>query len=177
MTWSRPAADEHDAYYSTYIDKVPETDIFALLATQLAETRRVVAGLSADQETFRYAPGKWSVRDLIGHLIDTERVFGFRAATFAHGIGDELPSMDQEEWAAASNAGERPLADLLDELEAVRRSHVLMLRGLPPEAADRRGVASGYEFSVRALAYILAGHEIHHRQVLAERYLPAVTGG
>lgn len=174
---ARPAADEHAEYYGTYISKVPEGDVLDLLGGQLADTRATLSKLSPEHETFRYAPGKWSVREVVGHLIDTERVFAARAHWFARQADEPLPGMDQNLWAAASNACDRPLAELLDELEATRHANVLMLRGLSAEAWDRRGIASGVEFSVRALAFILAGHEIHHRRLLEERYVAAIEGG
>jgi hypothetical protein len=166
----RPEPDEHAPYYANYIRQVPDGDIVALLATQVEETVALLAGVAAERETYRYAPGKWSVREVVGHIIDTERVFASRALWFARGAEGALPSMDQESWAAASNAGERPLADLTAELRAVRDASLALFGSFAEETGVRRGIASGNEFSVRAIAWILAGHERHHRTILQRAY-------
>jgi len=168
-----PSADAAD-YYFTYIDKVPDGDVLAVLETGVAETRRVLAGLSEEQERRAYAPGKWTIREVLGHVVDAERVFGYRAFHIGRADAAPLPGMDQDAYAAATAANERPLAGLLDELDALRRGHLSLFRGFEAAAWDRTGVASGVTFRVRALPFILAGHEIHHRQVLVERYLGSV---
>jgi len=171
----RPAPDEYAPFYESYIGKVPaDVDVLELLASDHARSEALLR--QAGDETFRYAEGKWSVREVVGHLIDTERVFSFRAAHVARGDGAPLPGMDQEIWASASNAHDRPLAELLAEWSAVRRSTLALFRGLPQEAWDRRGLASGAEVTVRALAAIILGHERHHRQILCQRYLCAPEG-
>jgi DinB superfamily len=167
----RPAADDAAPYYFTYIDRVPEGDVLAVLAGGVAETRRALAGVTPEREGFRYNPGKWTVREVVGHVLDAERVFGYRAFHFARGDAAPLPSMEQDAYAVAAGAGRRPLADLLDELEHLRLSHLRLFRGFDREAWERTGVASGVRFRVRSLPFILAGHEIHHRRVLVERYL------
>jgi uncharacterized damage-inducible protein DinB len=168
---SRPEREECASFYWTYVDKVPEGDVVEILEQGLAETVQLLSGLPAELERHAYEPGKWTVREVVGHMIDAERVFGGRAHWFARGAGSELPGMDQENFAAASNAGDRPLAELVEEFRLVRLSHLAMLRGLDAAAWQRRGMASGSSVSVRALAAILAGHEIHHRGVLRDRYL------
>jgi hypothetical protein len=171
----RPAPDEYAPFYESYIGKVPtDVDVLELLASDHARSEALLR--QAGDETFRYAEGKWSVREVVGHLIDAERVFSFRAAHVARGDGAPLPGMDQEIWASASNAHDRPLAELLAEWSAVRRSTLALFRGLPQEAWDRRGLASGAEVTVRALAAIILGHERHHRQILRQRYLCAPEG-
>lgn len=167
----RPTADDAAAYYFTYIDQVPAGDVLAVLEGGVAETRRALAGLSTERERFRYAPGKWTVREVIGHVLDAERVFGYRTFHMARADAAPLPSMEQNAYAAAAGADRRPLADLLDELEHLRLSHLGLFRGLDPEAWERTGVASGLNFRVRSLPFIVAGHEIHHRRLLTERYL------
>jgi hypothetical protein len=169
---SKGSADAAD-YYFTYIDQVPGGDVMTVLENGVAETRRALSGLSEEQERHRYAPGKWTVREVLGHVVDAERVFGFRAFHMARGDAAPLPGMDQDVFAAAAGAADRPLADLLDELDVVRRGHLALFRGFGPEAWERTGVASGVPFRVRAIPFIMAGHEIHHRRVIQERYLGA----
>lgn len=170
-TFDRPGPGEHHEYYSLYIDRVPDGDVLDTLERQVEETADLLSSVAPERETRRYAPGKWSIREVVGHIIDAERVFAYRALHFAREDGAPLPSMEQEPWAAASNAGQRDLVDLVSELRTTRRSHVLMFRGLGADAPLRRGVASGREFTVRSLPWIIAGHELHHADVLRERYL------
>ena len=167
----RPEPDECDAYYHRYIGRVPDGDLLDILEQGVAETRSVVAGLTAERETYRYEPGKWSVREVVGHVVDSERAFAYRALAFARHDPAPYPSFDQNEYAAVSNANERPLPDLIAELSAVREANVLMFRGFEDETWNLRGVASGFEFTVRALAFIIAGHEIWHRGTLRKLYL------
>lgn len=170
-TLPRPAAGDAAPYYFTYIDQVPEGDVFAVLEGGVAETRRLLAGLAPEQERHRYAPGKWTVREVLGHVIDAERVFGYRAFHIARGQAAPLPSMEQEEFVATAGADRRPVAELLDELDLLRRGHLALFRSLDEEAWERTGTASGVTFRARAFPFMLAGHEIHHRRGLAERYL------
>ncbi|MCA9737126.1 MAG: DinB family protein [Gemmatimonadota bacterium] len=167
---ARPGPDEYNPYYARYVELVPDGDIVTTLASQIEETDAVVRAFIPGREDFRYEPGKWSVRESLGHVVDTERVFGFRALWFARGAAESQPGMDQDLWVAGSNAGERALDDLLSEWRAVRASTVALFRSLDPEAGQRSGVASGYPVTVRALAWITAGHELHHRALFRERY-------
>ena len=167
----RPTAGDAAPYYFTYIDQVPQGDVLAVLENGVAGTRRLLDGLEPEREHHRYAPGKWTIREVLGHVIDTERVFGYRALHFARAKATPLPSMEQEEFAAVAGAGRRPVAELLDELDLLRRSHLALFRSVDAEAWERTGVASGVTFRVRSIPFILAGHEIHHRRGLAERYL------
>jgi uncharacterized damage-inducible protein DinB len=171
----RPGPSEHEAYYSTYIDQVPEGYVLEMLGTQIETTLQLLASVSPEMETHRYASDKWSVREVVGHVIDAERVFTHRAFSFARADTAPIPGMDQDEYAAASNAALRPLAELAAELEAVRRSTLALFRGLPDEAWTRSGIASGFSFSVRSLLFIIVGHEIHHRKGLVENYLGTNT--
>jgi hypothetical protein len=169
--WSaRPDREECYEYYGRYIDQVPDGDIRTTLATQIEEFATLIRGIPADRESYRYAPGKWSIREVVGHVLDTERVFGLRALHFARRDRTPLPSFEQDDWARESNAGTRPLGDLLDELLTVRQGHVLFFRGLDDDAALRRGIASEREFTVRSVAWIIAGHERHHLRELRQRY-------
>jgi len=167
----RPAAEDAAPYYFTYIDQVPEGDVLAVLAGGVAETRHLLEGLAPEREHHRYAPGKWTIREVLGHVIDAERVFGYRAFHMARGDRTPLPSMEPDDYAATAGADRRPVVELLDELDLVRRGHLALFGGLDAEAWERTGIASGVPFRVRALPFILAGHEIHHRRGLAERYL------
>lgn len=167
----RPEPSEHEAYYGRYVGLVPDGDIVEILRAQWPETRALLEGVPSQLEEHCYAPGKWSVREVVGHLIDAERLFGYRALAMARGDAQALPPMDQEAWAAASNAHRRPLADLVGEWEAVRHAHIHFFGSLDAEAGARRGVASGYEFTVRSFPWIIAGHERYHRELLRRDYL------
>lgn len=171
MPHRRPDASEYAPFYGTSIDQVPDGPVLDRLEHQIAETAEFLRSVPADREGHRYAPDRWSIREVVGHVLDIERVFGLRALHFARSDPAPLPGVDQDAWAGAAGYGERPLGDLVEELEAVRRSSVALFRGLPDDAWSRTGVASGVTFTVRAIPWILAGHEIHHRRVLRERYL------
>jgi hypothetical protein len=168
--FSRPAADEHDPYYAPYIARVPEGDIIEILAAQIGETQRLLAGISERQALHRYAPGKWSVKEVIGHLADGERIFAYRALRAARADQTPLPGFDENTYVPAGRFDTRPLSSLLDELSAARQSTVALLRGIDDEASRRRVSANDRPISVRALAYVIAGHERHHVAILKERY-------
>lgn len=172
----RPEPDEHAEYYGRYIQQVPDGDLVRTLAEQVEETAALLAGVPAEAETFAYAPGKWSFREVVGHVIDVERLFAFRCLHAARGDPAPLPGMEQEDWARVSNAASRPLERLVDELRAVRGATVTLVEGLDDVALDRRGVASGVRFTVRAFPWIIAGHELHHQRIVREVYLPALEG-
>ena len=167
----RPEKNEYASYYDKYVSLVPDADVVETLERQIEDTLALLRGVGEERAGHRYAPGKWSIKEVVGHLIDTERIFAYRALAIARGEQKPLPGMDQNEYMAGANFDARTLADLLDEFERVRRSNVLMLRGLSDEAWSRRGVASDNEVTVRAIAFIIAGHEAHHVQILRTRYL------
>ena len=167
---TRPAPDEAAPYYSKYIDRITGDDVVAVLAGQAEETLALLRGISEERSRHRYAPGKWSLRELLGHLTDTERVFAYRALWFARGFDTELPSFDQDVAAAAAHADGVAWTAHVEGFAAVRRASVALFRSLPAEAWSRGGIASGNRVTVRALAYIIAGHEAHHVAVLKERY-------
>lgn len=170
-TLTRPAPTEYAAHYATYIQHVPEGDIVDTLEHQLGDTLALLAGLSAEQAAHRYAPGKWSIKQVVGHISDAERVFAYRAMRFARNDTTPLPPFDENEYVRNATFDDRALPDLAAEFEAVRRASVCLFRGLDDEALMRRGTASGHEVTPRALANIIAGHERHHTIILRERYL------
>lgn len=170
---NRPEPSEYADYYDRYVSLVPDGNVLALLQSEHDRTASLLEGLTPEQASHRYAEGKWSVKEVVGHVIDAERTFGHRAHCFARRDPAPLPDFDQTDYAKSSNADARPLADLVDELQAVRRSNIALFRGLDDGMWSHRGIASECEFTVRALAYIIVGHEIHHRNVIEERYLSA----
>ena len=171
MKQHRPEAADYFEYFGRYVDSVPDGDITLTLEDQWEETEALLASVPAEREEFRYAPGKWSVREVVGHLMDTERVFAFRSLWIARAAEGGLPSMDQDEWGGTSNASGRFLADLTAEWRALRRSNVQLFRSFDEEAWMRTGMASGLEFRVRAFPWIIAGHELHHCALLKSEYL------
>jgi DinB family protein len=168
---SAPERAETAEYYHRYIDQVPAGDIRDVLERQLGEASSMLEAISEQQSLHRYAPGKWSIREVVAHINDTERLFTFRAFWFARALGEPLPSFDQDIAASHAGADERPWRSHLDEFHAVRAATIALFRNLPAEAWTRRGVASGNPFTVRALAYIAAGHLAHHLRILREQYL------
>jgi hypothetical protein len=166
----RPKADEAAPYYWKYIDRVAGDDVLGVLEAQRGEAKALLGGISEERSKHRYAADKWSLRELVGHVSDTERVFASRALWFARGFDTPLPDFDQTVCARAAGADAVPWARHLAELEAVRAATIALFSNLPPEAWDRAGIASGNRFTVRALAYIAAGHVAHHLAVLRERY-------
>ena len=168
-----PDASEYASYYGRYITLVAGNDVVAALEDQPRETLALLSGLTEEQGDYRYAPDKWSIKEMLGHVIDAERVFSYRALRFARNDGTPLASFEQDDYVRAGGSAERRLADLIEEFVCVRRATVWLFRALSPEAWMRRGVASDNPVSVRALAYIVAGHELHHRTVLKEKYLTA----
>ncbi len=168
---SRPPADEYAPYYGRYIDEVPEGDILAVLAEQPERTTKLLQGLDEEQAMFRPTPNDWSVKEVICHLCDTERIFAYRALRIGRGDTTPLPGFDQEPYVPEAQADVRSLADLLTEFNVVRQATLWLLRSLPAKAWERVGTASEVPFSVRALAYIIAGHEIHHFRSLKDEYV------
>lgn len=166
-----PDRTEAAEYYFTYIDQVPEGDICELLEAQLAETLALLHGISDEQSLHRYAPDKWSIRQVVNHLNDTERLFVFRAFWFARGFDSPLPSFDQNVAVSTAGADERSWSSLVEEFRTIRAATLTFFQNLPADAWARHGVASGNQFTVRALAYIAAGHVTHHTAILRERYL------
>ena len=170
----RPQPGEYNPVFHDEIASVPEVpDFVALLEQQAAYTRTLAARFGERGAATRYAPGKWTVREVLGHLSDCERVLGYRALSLARGEAGPLPSFDQDAWVPAGRFEARPLEEVLAEFMAVRGATVHLVRGLPPDAASRAGLVGTTRTSAAAMLYLIAGHERHHQAVLRERYLPA----
>ncbi len=166
----RPAADEYGAFYAGYVARVPETAILGVLAAQPDELRALIGRVAPADESFAYAPGKWTLRQLFGHLVDGERVFGFRAFCFGRREAAALPGFDENAYVERAPSPRVPLAAHVREFTLLREANLLMLRRLDDDGFMARGIASGSPISVRALAWIMAGHVRHHLAILAERY-------
>jgi uncharacterized damage-inducible protein DinB len=167
---ARPAPDEFFAYYGKYVDLVPGDDALPALRDQIVETARLLKPLDEAKALHRYAPGKWSVKEVVGHLSDSERVFAYRALRMGRGDATPLSGFDENAYVPAGGFDARPLAEILREYETVRAASLALFRGMDREALLSRGTANSKEISVRALAWIVAGHELHHRRLLVERY-------
>jgi len=167
----RPAKSEAAAYYFTYIDQAAGDDVQAVLATQLEECLALFSGISEEKSLHRYAPEKWSIREVLSHISDTERVDAFRALWFARNFSAPLPDYDQNIAASAAQANRIAWAAHVEEFRRVRLSTISLFANMPSEGWMRTGIASENSFTVRALAYIIAGHLAHHFTILRERYL------
>ena len=169
MHIAKPGPDEYFEYYGKYISLVGD-DALAALHAQGVSTPRLLSGVSEAQAMFRYEPGKWSVKEVLGHVIDGERVFAHRALRFARADRTPLPGFEENEWVPAAHFDRRPLPELVAEYSAVRAATLALLGSFDGEALTRRGTANDKEISVRALAHIIAGHELHHVGLLRTRY-------
>ena len=169
--YARPDPSEYAPFYAGYIARVPDGDLTGVLEANLEEFSRTLGALAEVRGGFAYAPGKWTLKEVIGHVIDAERVFSYRAMRIARGDETPLPGFDEKAWVPQSGANDRTIADLLAELRTVRAATIALLRHLPADSVTRRGIASGNGVTVRALAWIIAGHPMHHLGILRERYL------
>lgn len=156
---------EYKPYCAAYIDLVPGDNVLACLQQQPLETAAMLRRMGDEKAGLPYAPGKWTVKQMLGHVIDTERVWAYRALRFARNDATDLPGFEQDDFAAQSGHNERELEDLLDEFLSIRESSLHLLQNLAPDAWLRGGTANGARFTVRALAFMMAGHELHHRKV------------
>ena len=169
--YDRPGPGEFAPYHKLYVDKVPTGNLLTLYAEQLAEVQKTLKPLSETKAESAYAPGKWTIKEMIGHISDAERVFSYRAMRIARADTTPLPGFDENAWVPPARFTDRTLTSLLDEWVAVRNASIALFAGLPEEAVTRKGQASGFDVSVRGLAYIVHGHLAHHLGVLRERYL------
>ncbi len=167
----RPDSTEAASYYFTYINQVPGDDALPVIDQQLESVPALCSGISEEKSLYRYAPEKWSIRQVLNHVTDTERAFAFRALWFARGFSDPLPSYEQDVAAAGAEADRVSWADHIKEFRRVRLATISLFRNMPPDAWIRTGIASNNRFTVRAMAFITAGHVEHHLKILRERYL------
>jgi hypothetical protein len=169
-SFARPQPGEYNPYYDRYISLVGTDDVVGLLEQQVPQTADLFKSANTKAD-FRYAPGKWTVKDMLGHVNDTERIMSYRALRIARGDQTPLSGFEQDDYIRDGNFAQRTLTDLIEEFIDVRRATVHLFRHVDPEIGARRGTANNHVVSVRALAYIIAGHELHHRNVLQEKYL------
>ena len=170
----RPEAGEFAEYYGKYIAKVPGADVAGGLESERLEMSRLLAGRSERDGNFRYAPDKWTIKEVLGHVIDAERIFTYRALRIGRGDETPLASFEQDDYVKNGGFAARTLADLVEEFDAVRRASISLFRSFDEAAWGRRGVASQKPVTVRALGFITAGHQIHHRMILEESYFPVI---
>jgi uncharacterized damage-inducible protein DinB len=167
---ARPQAGEYAPYYERYISLIQENDILATLDRQRRETVLLLSGLSEEQGDFRYAPDKWSAKQVLGHVCDTERIFAYRALRIARGDATPIEGFEQDDYVKNGPFARHAIAEVIEDYIAVRRATISLLRSLEEAAWSRRGIANKNEVTVRAIAYMIAGHEVHHRRILLEKY-------
>ncbi|MDA8015845.1 MAG: DinB family protein [Thermoanaerobaculia bacterium] len=167
----RPGAEEYDPFYDGYIQTVPDGDIVDRLASELDSGLTFYGAVPKARRDYRYSDDKWTLREVLGHVLDTERIFSYRSMCIARGDQTALPGMDQDEYMAGADFGRRSWDSLMSEYEHLRRANLALVSSFGETELQRRGTASGLPISVRALVWILAGHEMHHRNVIQERYL------
>jgi len=168
---TRPADTEYAQSYAGYVALVPEDDILGTIEHQSSVTQKLLASLDESRAAYRYAEAKWSVKEVLGHFIDAERIFAYRALAFARGETQPLPGFDENDYVRHAAFDSWKLGDLSEHYALVRRATIVLFRNFPEEAWERRGTASDNPITVRALAWIIVGHERHHVKVLRERYL------
>jgi uncharacterized damage-inducible protein DinB len=171
----RPETGEHDPYYQKYIARVPDGDFVEILARQADETLGILRELPDNAADQAYAAGKWSIKEVIGHLCDSERIFGYRLLRIGRGDQTPMEGFDENAYTPAGEFGARTLASMLEEFAAVRAATITLIAGLPNDGWSKSGIANNTPISARALAYIIAGHELHHREILLTRYLPQLA--
>jgi hypothetical protein len=168
---ARPQSTEFAEYYGKYIARVPDGDIVAILRAQMEETSAILDRVGSDRVQYRYAPDKWTLHEVVGHVVDMEWVFTARALCFARGLAEPMPGVEQDDFVKIAKSTHQPWANLLAQWRGLREANTLLFDSFDDAAWTRTGIASGYSVSVRALAYIIAGHERHHMGIIRERYL------
>ncbi|MFV1884579.1 MAG: DinB family protein [Balneola sp.] len=166
-----PDGTEYAHFYATYVEQIEKTNIINTLNNQMHEVFTLINSVPGDKAYFKYAPDKWTLKEILGHMIETERVFSYRAFAISRGDTQPLPGMDQNEYMKGNNYNKRSLANLCNEYLAVRVSTIHLLSSMTKEMIGRKGIASGVEVTVRALAFIIAGHDKHHFEIIKEKYL------
>lgn len=170
-----PQKDEYPEYYQPYIEKAKDKDILKLLSNNMDELSDALKNLSEKDALFAYEKGKWTIKELVGHLIDTELIFGNRALRFARLDKTDLPQYDHDAYVKTGEFNEIPLADLVEQLFHIRKANILLFKNFGDNVFLRKGTSGGKTFTVRSLIYIIAGHHQHHLEVLKEKYLPRLT--
>lgn len=169
--WNPPAETDYPAYYKKYIGKVPAGNVPKLLQDQLQNTTAFLRGLPSEKHTYRYAEGKWTILQIIQHLLDAERVFAYRALRFSRNDKTVLPAFEENDYAVEATLDHRSFDDLLQEFIALRHSTIALISSFTDEMISRSGIASNNPITVNSICYIIAGHELHHLAVIKERYL------
>ena len=167
---NRPEKSEYNEYYERYVSKVADDDIVATLNKQPSELKELFANVGEDRGTYSYKEGKWTLKEVLSHLIDGERIFGYRMLRISRADETPIEGFEQDGYIEYSNANNRPFAELLDEFDLQRRSNLLLIKNLSDDATQRIGNASGFDISVRGLIYIMAGHVRHHQAIIMEKY-------
>jgi len=167
---TRPAESDYSPAHASYVALVPEDDIMSAMEQQSSAMQKVLASLDEAKAAYRYAEGKWSVKEVIGHMVDAERIMGYRALAVARGEAQPLPGFDEKAYVEHASFDDWKLGDLAEEYALARRANIVFFKNLRAEAWERRGIANNAPVSVNGLAYVIVGHERHHLQVLRERY-------
>ncbi len=168
----RPLASEYPEYYLPYVRLVPEGDLLSILNNHLAETVALLEGITEEDGHFRYASGKWSIKEVLGHMTDTERIMSYRLMRIGRGDQTPLAGFDENDYIQGSDFNRLPMKNILEDLTATRNATLTLIKNMPEEAWARKGVANNQEQTTRAIAYIIAGHAMHHLKIINERYLP-----
>lgn len=169
----KPKSNENPSYYNRYIDLIKSEDILSVLENHNQDMHDLLSRISEEAAAFRYAPEKWSIKEVIGHVIDVERIFAYRALRIARDDKTPLPGFEEDDYVKNANFDSRTLIDLSDEFRSVRESTLTMFSSFEEKIYSREGTASGFKFTVRSIPFIIAGHEVHHRQVIKDKYMSA----
>jgi len=167
---AKPQAGEYPHYFQRYTNLLPDEDILKIMDDYLWQMQQLSNRFSEEAASHRYAEGKWCVKEILGHIIDTERVFAYRGLCFSRNHNVKLPSFDQDEYVENANFMQRTLIDLMDEFEYVRNSSISLFKNMNAELLERTGIVSGYELIVRVIPFIIAGHELHHRLAIEKQF-------
>lgn len=167
----RPDLEEFPVYMRSYVQLIPEGDIIQILNGQMASTQEIFSAVTEKQAEYRYAEGKWTLSEVLGHLTDTERIMNYRILRIARGDKSPLMGFDENEYVQEASFNERTIADLLEDYQNVRRATISLLKGLPQKSLQNKGNANGFEVTVETIAYMIAGHELHHIKIIQEKYL------
>ncbi|HEY2420090.1 MAG TPA: DinB family protein [Neobacillus sp.] len=167
----RPKENEYPSYYIQYVNLVPNGDLLAILKQNLNTTLQLFESISEQDAHFRYAPNKWSIKEVLGHMSDTERIMSYRLLRIGRGDQTALAGFNENEYVKGSNVNQLPIEKILEDFIATRKATITLFKNMPEEAWTNKGIANTFEITASALAYIITGHEIHHRKIITERYL------